>query len=102
MDGERRQRHRHRVHVQAHERGARDAQTPRYDLCWLARPDAAAAAVPDERRTQIIQLLEHGATRDELRQRIARDVCLRSNPKPLGDEAIDVFLDRTIAEVQFA
>ena len=70
-------------------------------LCDRIRP-IVAAAVPDDRRSQIVQLLEHSTTRDELRQRISRDVCLRTNPKPLDDEAIDAFLDRAITEVQFA
>ena len=46
------------------------------------------------------QLLREQKTRESISERMATDVCMRSNPKMLDAEARQVFLDRVLETVE--
>jgi len=55
---------------------------------------AALADTPD---AALLALLRNGPLREVIKQRMAADTCIRSNPKMLNEHELDTFLN-TVAE----
>jgi alcohol dehydrogenase len=66
------------------------------ELVDRLRPLVEKAVATSTPHTLKAQLLDE-AGRREFRERMARDVCIRSNPRPLKAEELDQFLDRVLA-----